>query len=125
MDYLANFIIWSLAVFGTTNIITVSALLKPFRDWIQFKEIIKDETGKITGVTSRKWALPGKLVNCPMCVGFWAGMFWSIMEYSPAYNLILESTRSNFYTQTLFDAFLGSITSWMLYLWIGNRQFGK
>ena len=60
----------------------------------------------------RQWVLvkfKTKLFLCPMCLGFWVGLVLSLSWFSP----------TGFF---LFDMFLGSITSWMLYLLIYKRQ---
>jgi len=44
----------------------------------------------------------GKLLNCPLCFGFWVGAILGYTYLSPTSNLFL-------------DGCLGSGTSWMLY----------
>lgn len=89
-----EFIIWSLTVFGIANGIAVSALLKPVRDNFNPEKFF------------------GKLIRCPMCLGFWAGAFVSYLYYSPTGNYLL-------------DAFLGSSVSWLIYLRLAGDQHTK
>ncbi len=116
MEFLAYSIVWCLAVFGATNILTVGAIFAPLRNFLQFKRKTQ---------TLRKWKLPGKLFNCPMCIGFWIGVLFGIMIWSPSYNLMFKSELCNQYWRMLFDGCLGSISSWLLYLHIADKQFRK
>ena len=56
------------------------------------------------------WPFIGGLIHCPMCLGFWFGGAASWLTVSPTGNIIM-------------DCFFGSITSWLLFLLIQNRQF--
>jgi hypothetical protein len=48
---------WVLVTYGTTLAVTGSRIAEPCRRWL-----------------STHWAWGGKLVGCPMCVGFWVGL---------------------------------------------------
>jgi len=96
--------IWILTIFGVSNGIANSALLYPFRIWVTFSDIKDEDNPKL-----RKWELPGKLVSCVMCLGFWFGLLAGIIWQSPTGMFIL-------------DGFFGSATSWILYLFIHNKQ---
>jgi len=111
MDYLVKFLVWSLGVFGTTNIIVVSTIFSPIREWVLFS----DKKDRVL----RRFKFPGKLITCPMCMGFWIGCFWSVFLWSPS----KELGYYNNFINILFDGFLGSIMSWMLYLLIAEKQF--
>ena len=115
MNYL-DLIIWILAVFGASNGIAFSALLMPFRNWIVYKKgwIILDN-GNIQGVlrTNKIATFFSKLIHCPMCLGFWLGIIFSIIWKSPA--------GGNY----LIDGFVGSASSWIIYLSVSFRQFNK
>tara|TARA_Y100000296_G_C4957808_1_gene149447 strand:- start:18 stop:308 length:291 start_codon:yes stop_codon:yes gene_type:complete len=89
---IVDFLIWILAVFGAANGVAVSNLCAPFR------ELVKD------------WFFLGKLVFCPMCLGFWFGGLASLLTFSPTGHLLM-------------DCFLGSSTSWIIYIFITPRQF--
>lgn len=125
MGYLADFLTFCIAVFGATNIIVASALMKPIRDFITFKEMRKDDKGVLVGVTLRSPVLLGKLINCPMCLGFWIAIFFSVMVWSPASNVMGKSIAYNHVLGCLYDGCIGSITSWVAYLSISKLQFGK
>lgn len=81
-------ILWILVCFGITNGIVISKMTKPFREW-----------------TSKKTTL----FQCPLCLGFWVGLFLNLTWHSP----------TNFF---LWDMFLGSATSWLIYLLVMERQ---
>lgn len=61
---MVNLIIWLLYIAGITIIITQSSIFKPIRD--DFNEINP--------------AILGKLVSCPLCLGFWVGLFSPFLE---------------------------------------------
>jgi len=84
---------WSLAVFGAANGIVSSNLLEKFRIWVHTHSTFF-----------------GKLVHCPMCLGFWLGGIAHFLSYSPTNSLI-------------FDMFLGSSVSWVGYLLIYDAQY--
>ena len=121
MTILACLIVWVLSVFGAANGVAVSGLLQRFREWATYTNIIRDEDGVLRQATLRKYQLPGKLVHCPMCLGFWFGIFWGIFLCDIS-GMILYT---NFFQSILINGFLGSATSWLLYLLIQYRQFDE
>jgi len=121
MDLLFSLVIWILVVFGATNGIVVSALLKPFRDWLNFSEISKDTNGNVVSVIPRKFNFFGKLISCPMCMSFWLAIPASIFLYSPCF--VVSNAAIYGIQHTIGDAFLGSITSWICYLLLMEKQF--
>jgi hypothetical protein len=76
---------WVLISFGMTFGVTHSKLFKGVRE-------------KATELSPRL----GELVCCPMCLGFWTGMFLSLTWRSITGNFIL-------------DGFLSLSTCWLLY----------
>ena len=89
---IAYLVAWVLAVFGAANGIAVSNLCEPLRAYV------------------KDWFFVGKLVLCPMCLGFWFGGIASLLAHSPTGSLLM-------------DCFLGSGTSWIIYILITPRQF--
>lgn len=59
-----SIVIWAMAVFGLTTIVTQSKLTRRFRERFQ----------AWTGST---------FFSCPMCVGFWAGVGLALMDTTP------------------------------------------
>jgi len=59
-------LVWVLAVYGTTAIVTESKLFAPIR-----------------ALASRRWAWLGSLLGCAMCVGWWCGAALSVLGWSP------------------------------------------
>lgn len=112
-------IVWCLSVFGAANGVAVSGLLKNFREWVTYTDIIRNDYGELTSATLRKFNLFGKLVHCPMCLGFWFGILWGIALFDISGQIL----ATNFFQSIVLNGFLGSATSWLLYLWIQYRQF--
>lgn len=85
-----EFLIWVLAVYGCTTIITQSKLFKNSRDtWHEF-------------MVSRGMDWAADFPTCPMCVGFWAGIAIGIsLPLAP--NLFL-------------DGCIGSAVCWILHV---------
>lgn len=116
MDYLANFIIWAIAVYGTALVITQSTLMQPVREWITYSKI-EHKDNDITKVL-RKWQLPGKLINCIMCTGWWSGAFWSYFGWNPA------MFDSNIVLNTIFAGMLGCAATWIFAVFMAPKQKG-
>lgn len=114
-------IVWCLSVFGAANGVAVSGLLKTFREWLTYTDIQRDENGVLRQATLRKFQLPGKLIHCPMCLGFWFGILWGITLFDISGQIM----ATNFFQSLVLNGFLGSATSWLLYLWIQYRQFDE
>jgi len=96
MDYLTNFIIWSLATFGAANIVVYSTIFKPVR------------------LALAKIPFFGKLVNCILCMGFWVEYF--LLKQMWPYQIVFDM---------LFNGSLGSCVCWLIYLSIANKMVGK
>lgn len=108
MDFLTNFIIWSLATFGAANIIVYSAIFQKLR------------------ASTIKLPFINKLINCILCMGFWIGVFWGLTIWSPAeYFFLKQSMPFQLFFDMLFNGSLGSCVSWLIYLAISNRMAGK
>ncbi len=56
---------WALAVIGFTQIVCVSLLFKPFREWSRWPELLKS------------------LWKCPLCCGVWLGLGLSLTGFGP------------------------------------------
>ena len=93
-------IIFCLVCFGMTNIITMSRLFKLVRD--RFERLSKKA---------------GIFIKCPMCVGFWVGLLWSLLEFGPVsrglWNFKFEIS---FFINLFADACISSGISWILYV---------
>jgi len=121
MADLVNLLVWSLVVFSATNIVVVSKIFSKFRMWATYKDLklVTDEKGTRYEGSLRKFQTISALVHCHMCLGFWMGILFSFMLYSPSlYVLLGDSVIFN----TFSDGLLGSIISWMLYLFLNDRQ---
>lgn len=95
--------IWLLATAGSALILTQSSIMAPLRDWIAYLASDPHRCEHETGGTrcrlsahahgphlmslvahserrrARIAAVASKLVNCPMCSGFWLGLAWAMV----------------------------------------------
>lgn len=112
---LVEFIVWCVAVYGGANGIAFSTLLMDFRLWWQYKSWTTRPDGTIVGdKRESKFMLKmASLFSCPMCLGFWLGIFFSLAWKSP--------TGGSY----LVDAFAGSGSAWLIYLATAFRQSGR
>ena len=125
-------IIFLLACYGGAVGICFSRLLLPFRLWLTYKAYHLDEEGKLTsGVlrTNHVFTFLSKLVHCPLCVGFWLGIIFSVFIYSHCYHLASFSPAWSWEGAAnpfiyIFDGFLGSAGAWILHLLLRNRMEG-
>ena len=74
---------------GTTIIVTVSSIFEPMRNMV-----------------SSKSDFLGELVGCPMCMGFWIGIFWSL------FNNNLSGQHYLGMTYPIYIGVLSSLFSW-------------
>ena len=89
---LERLIIFVLLVWGVTNIISGSMIMKPFRD------LLYNLSPTL-----------GKLISCYMCTGFWVGIsisFWCVGTIYP--NSIIAGP--------VLDGFIGSGTTWIIFV---------
>lgn len=111
MEYLVEHLVWILVVFGIANGIAVSTILEPIRNYFHPPRHWNPKKGEWTDNKKKSWPIIGKLLQCPMCLGFWFGGIVGLYWFSPT-------------TSFIGDAFFGSATSWLLYILIQKRQFG-
>ena len=94
-------IIWILCVYGITNILVVSMLFKPLREF-----------------ALAKTPFIGKILTCVMCAGFWVGGFLSMLWNPTQFITQLPGLSS------LLGGALGSGTSWIIHVFVA-RAVGK
>ena len=88
-----TFIWFSLISYGLTQILVYGKILNP----------IRPKSGKL-----------GQLLECPMCTGFWFGLFlWSVKDYTQLF------TFDNSFVTGLLLGFAGSAAAY-----VGNTLFG-
>ena len=88
-----TFIWFSLISYGLTQILVYGKILDP----------IRPRSGKL-----------GQLLECPMCTGFWVGLFlWSVKDYTQLF------TFDNSFVTGLLLGFAGSAAAY-----VGNTLFG-
>tara|TARA_A100001015_G_scaffold243255_1_gene278134 strand:- start:193 stop:513 length:321 start_codon:yes stop_codon:yes gene_type:complete len=88
-----TFIWFCLVSYGLTQILVYGKILDP----------IRPKTGKL-----------GQLLECPMCTGFWVGLFlWSVKDYTQLF------TFDNSFVTALLLGFAASAAAY-----VGNTVFG-
>ena len=88
-----TFIWFCLVSYGLTQILVYGKILNP----------IRPKTGKLV-----------QLLECPMCTGFWVGLFlWSVKDYTQLF------TFDNSFVTGLLLGFAGSAAAY-----VGNTLFG-
>lgn len=88
-----TFIWFSLISYGLSQILVYGKILDP----------IRPKSGKL-----------GQLLECPMCTGFWVGLFlWSVKDYTQLF------TFDNSFVTGLLLGFAGSAAAY-----VGNTLFG-
>ena len=88
-----TFIWFCLISYGLTQILVYGKIFDP----------IRPTTGKL-----------GQLLECPMCTGFWVGLFlWSVKDYTQLINF------DNSFVTALLLGFAGSASAY-----VGNMVFG-
>lgn len=91
---LTTFVIFLLATYGATNIINAGEIFSGLRSYI--------------GVGSDwLWRQLTIIVNCPMCLGWWVGLFWYLIGLYP-------DTELNWTIEWLSAACVGSGFSWIV-----------
>lgn len=85
--------IYTFIIYGLTNIITQSTIFEPFRDKMNDRN---------------EWL--GLLVNCPMCMGFWVGIFVLICGLSPIRNFV-DIMPINILNNIIHAVIVGSVAS--------------
>ncbi len=103
MNYLVDVLVWIMAVFGTTTIVVNSTIMAPVRNLI-----------------SKVVPPLGNLVNCFLCTGFWAGVFWSTFHWDP-----FQQFDTNPILSAIFAGCIGSGAGWIMYLNIFPLMQGK
>jgi len=123
---LVSLVIFILSCYGGANGIVFSRLLQPIRTWIEFSKRDYSDQGEFVGGTLRTSMIArflAKLINCPLCVGFWLGIIYSLGIYSPTANTMWYPWSFN-PVALVFDGFLGSAAAWILHLLLRNRMEG-
>lgn len=126
MSDLVSLFVFILSCYGGANGIVFSRLLQPLRLWIEYSQIEYNPHGEfIEGKlrTSRLAKFFTKLINCPLCMGFWLGIIYSLAIFSPCANTMWYPWTFN-PVALIFDGFLGSASAWILHLLLRSRMEG-
>lgn len=118
MSDLVSLLVFFLSCYGGANGIVYSRLLLPFRLFIAYKTWKMDDNDRLTAAIARtsKFAkFMSKLIQCPLCVGFWLGIIYSLGIYSPCSNTMFYPWGFN-PVALIFDGFLGSASAWIMHL---------
>lgn len=125
MSDLVTLLVLMLSCYGGANGIVFSRLLMPLRLFVGYKNIKYNEMGEVISADKRTSPVAkflNKLINCPLCVGFWLGIIFSLTICSPCANTTVYG-ESN-YLCVLFDGFLGSAGAWIMHLLFIKRMEG-
>lgn len=126
MNDLTSLIIFFLSCYGGANGIVFSRLLQPMRLFISYSQYTLDEGGNVVTAVARQSSIAkflSKLINCPLCVGFWLGITYSIGIYSPCSNTMFYPWEFS-PVALIFDGFLGSAAAWIMHLLFLKRMEG-
>lgn len=124
MNDLVTLFVWTVGIFGLINILVVSRLMLPLRVFLTYKggKIVRvSEFAEYVEGEPRKNLFFSKLIQCPMCLGFWFGFLSGIFFYSPT-EQIIYAVKSPHWLNYMFDGFIGSCLSWIMYLLIDEKQ---
>ena len=131
MFELYTLLIFILSCYGGANGIVYSRLMLPFRLWITYSSYRLDEKGNFVSGVQRTNPIAkflSKLVYCPMCTGFWLGIFFNLFIFSPiGLSSSFIHSEPAFYNKLailLFDGFLGSASAWIMHLLLRYRMEG-
>lgn len=109
-------LLFILTGFGVTTIITKSEIFSPIRETLD------------TGHNTLKSNFFGFLIGCPLCVGFWVGVFQSLMFFSPVFEGFGLETFSILYyiflrtfSIILDGALVGGIV-WSIHIYLDLMQ---
>jgi len=126
MEHLVDVLVWIIAVYGMSTIIVHSTLFEPVRNFLTYSGVVTDEEGNLVEMVKRNFTLPGKLINCILCMGFWVGVFWGLLVWSPADSIFLRPNNElTLFLKGLFSGCLGSATTWLIYLKVFPLMEGK
>jgi hypothetical protein len=92
---------WTLAVYGTTAVVTESKLLAPIRAFL-----------------ARRSPFLGALLSCALCFGFWAGAGYSLLGLS-----LVASSAPAWWPlglRAFADGAAGAAVSWILATVVGT-----
>lgn len=110
-------LVFLVAGVGITNIIVNSDICKPLRDFL--------DNGN--GYDDLRRNFFGMLITCPMCVGYWVGVFLSILFTSPSIDIAVDFVHfgGNFeyiadliFSRLLVDAPMVSVSAWFFHIFI-------
>lgn len=96
---------WILVAYGITNIVVTSKIFKPFREWVIPRSIFF-----------------GGMLQCMMCFSFWVGLLLSETLWSPTNLMQIQSSFR--FTSLLYDGFLASGSTWLIYCWTVPKLSG-
>ena len=131
MFELYTLLVFILSCYGGANGIAFSRLLLPFRLWVNYSSYTINENGELVTAIHRTnpiFRFLNKLVHCPLCLGFWLGIIFNLLIFSPiglSYGFIhAEPAIYNKLAILLFDGFLGSASAWIMHLLFRYRMEG-
>jgi len=99
-----QFIVWSLLLYGISNILVYGSILNWFRDWVE------KIGNKKYPIISPTFHFVREMLRCMMCTPFHVGYILSFALYSPIAEIFSIQVQYSW----IFDAFLASGVVWMI-----------
>jgi len=95
--------IWVMLCYGLTNIVVFGTIFEHFREFF-------NKLGSSSNVFSFIGSFIYKIITCPMCFGLYAGIFFSLMVFSPTNEYLYVNGHYSWF----FDGVFSSGTVWMV-----------
>jgi hypothetical protein len=114
-----------LACYGGANGIVYSKLLSPIRLLIIYKSYALNSEGQVIEGEFRTHPICrflAKLITCPLCVGFWLGVVFSLAGVGPMEYYTIAPWNI---VMMFADGFVGSASAWILHLLLYDKMAGK
>lgn len=101
--FLLKTFVWSLAIYGITQIISEATVFEPLRNFL-------------TNSKFKPFNKVGELISCFLCCSVWVSFFVSIVVFSPSLEIWSHLSFWHFF----FDGMIGSTIVWFFHIYEGK-----